>query len=60
MANNKGEAKKVGRNLACTKTYYFDVANNSRVCYVEKGFSSKVICKKLNDEVHCLHYDESK
>ena len=46
--------------LACTKPYYFDVADDSRVCYVEKDFLSKVICKKLHDEEHCLHYDESK
>ena len=25
-------------NLACTKSYYFDVADDSRVCYVEKDF----------------------
>ena len=43
--------------LACTKPYYFDVADDSRVCYVEKDFSSKVICKKPHDEVQCLHYD---
>ena len=30
--------------LACTKPYYFDVADDSRVCYVEKDFSSKGIC----------------
>ena len=36
--------------LACTKPYYFDVADESRVCYVEKDFLSKVICKKLHDE----------
>ena len=46
--------------LACTKPYYFDVADDSRVCYVEKDFLSKVICKKLRDEVHCLHYNVSK
>ena len=46
--------------LACTKPYYFDVADDSRVCYVEKDFLSKVICKKLHDEVQCLHYDVSK
>ena len=46
--------------LACTKPYYFDVADDSRVCYVEKDFLSQVICKKLHDEVHSLHYDESK
>ena len=39
--------------LACTKPYYFDVADDSRVCYVEKDFLSKVICKKPHDEVHC-------
>ena len=42
------------------KPYYFDVADDSRVCYVEKDFLSKVICKKLHDEVHCLHYNVSK
>ena len=43
-----------------TKPYYFDVADDSRVCYVEKDFSSKVICKKPHEEVQCLHYDVSK
>ena len=38
--------------VACTNSYYFDVADDSRVCYVEKVFLSKVICKKLHDEVH--------
>ena len=47
-------------HLACTKPYYFDVADDSRVCYVEKDFLSKVICKKLHDEVQCLHFDVSK
>ena len=47
-------------DLACTKPYYLDVAEDSRVCYVEKDFLSKVICKKLHDEVHCLHYNVSK
>ena len=41
--------------IACTKPYYFDVADDSRVSYVEKDFLSKV-----HDEVHCLHYDKSK
>ena len=43
--------------LACTKPYYLDVADDSRVCYVEKDFLSNVICKKLHDEVQCLHSD---
>ena len=30
--------------IACTKPYYLDVADDSRVCYVEKDFLSKVIC----------------
>ena len=47
-------------NLACTKPYYFDVADDSSVCYVEKNFLSKFICKKLHDEVLCLNYDKSK
>ena len=46
-----------GMEVACTKPYYLDVADDSRVCYVEKDFLSKVICKKLHDEVQCLHYD---
>ena len=45
--------------VACTKPYYFDVAGDSRVCYVEKDFLSKVICKKLHDEVQYLHHDVS-
>ena len=47
-------------SIACTKPYYFNVAGDSRVCYVEEDLLSKVICKKLHDEVHCLHYDKSK
>ena len=47
-------------DLACIKPYYFDLADDSMVCYVEKDFSFKVICKKLHDEVHCLHYNVSK
>ena len=43
--------------LACTKPYYFDVADDSRVCYVEKDFLSEVICKKLHVEEQCLNYD---
>ena len=46
--------------LACTKPYYLYVADDSRVCYVETDFLSKVICKKLHDEVQCLHNDVSK
>ena len=42
--------------LACTKPYYFYVADDSRVCYIGKYFLSKVINKKLYDEVQCLHY----
>ena len=45
--------------LACTKPYYFDVADDSRVCYVEKDFLSKVICKNLFDELQRLHNDVS-
>ena len=43
--------------LACTKHYYFDVADDSRVCYVEKDFSSKGICRNLYGGVQCLHND---
>ena len=50
----------VDEDVACTKPYYFDVADDSRVCYVEKDFLSKVNCKKLHHEVHCLHYNVSK
>ena len=46
----------IGLGLACTKPYYFDVADDSMVCYVEKDFSSKGICKNLYDGVQCLHY----
>ena len=46
--------------VACTKPYYFDVADDSRVCYVEKNFLSKVICKNLYVGVQCLFYDVSK
>ena len=51
---------RVGQFVACTKPYYLDVADDSRVCYVEVIFSSRVICKRLHDEVQCLHYDVSK
>ena len=44
--------------IACTKPYYLDVADDSRVCYVEKDFLSKVICKKLHDEVQWLRLDQ--
>ena len=40
--NNKRQSS--GKHLACTKRYCFDVADDSRVCYVEKDFSSKGIC----------------
>ena len=43
--------------LACTKSYYFDVADDSRVCYVEKDISSKGISKNLYGGEQCLHYD---
>ena len=38
-------------NTSLYQPYYFDEADDSRVCYVEKDFLSKVICKKLHDEV---------
>ena len=57
---HRTEKQQTDSFLACTKSYYFDVADDSRVCYVEKDFSSKVICKKPHDEVQCLHYDVSK
>ena len=44
--------------VACTKPYYFNVADDSRVCNVEKDFLSKVICEKLHDEVR-LHYNKA-
>ena len=31
----------IGLGLACTKPYYFDVADDSMVCYAEKDFLSK-------------------
>ena len=43
--------------LACTKQYYFNGAENSRVCYVEKDFLSKVIFKvilKVRYQQNCV------
>ena len=33
--------QRVLKKVACTKPYHFDVADDSRVCYVEKDFSSQ-------------------
>ena len=38
----------------------FLVADDSRVCYVEKEFLPNIICKKRHDEVQCLHVYASK
>ena len=57
MNENTFEASAI---FASTKPYYFDVADDGRVCYVEKEFLSKVICKNLYIGVQCLYYDVSK
>ena len=44
-------------NIECTKPYYFNVADNSRVSYIKKDFSSKGICKNLYGGVQYLHYN---
>ena len=56
---NRGDVyqQKANPPLACTKPYYLNVADDSRVCYIEKDFLSKVICKKLHYEMQCLHFD---
>ena len=57
MGKNKSAEILVWKSLACTKPYCFDVADDSRVCYVEKYFLSKGICKDPYGGVQSLHYD---
>ena len=44
-------------NVSLYQTLLFDVADYSRVCYVEEDLSSKEIYKNPYGGGQCLHYD---